>query len=540
MTSRFLLKDYFLIWLALVLMGLFCRPLMPVDETRSVSVAWEMWQRGDYLVPHLNGLPYSHKPPLLQWCILLSWSLFGVNEWTARLIAPLFALGNLVLVAKLSRRLWPDDETSPKMAPLLLLSLPVWALWTSLTLYDMLATFFTLLGLLGIIRAAQGETQRGWMVAALAIGAGILSKGPAILIMILPTALFAPWWLKPKPETGWRTWYGFLLGAVLVGVLIALAWALPAGFAGGVEYRRHIFLGQTAGRISQSFAHQRSFWWYFVVLPVACLPWTLWPPLWRSARCLAVDSGLRFCAVQSLSALVFFSLISGKQIHYLLPLFPTLALFASRALTQGNPLLMRKDQAPFGLLMVLAFVLFLLLPLFGLVLTTNEEAEIADNTPLFVKLLVLGVGIVVLAWRPTTPLAGVRVQALAMLGLMLGAHLIFRQVGWPYYSLQTFADSLAALEKQGAPIAYWRKYNGDFNFLGRLRHPLIEIGDKQKFLEWLNNHNQGYVVMVRHPDSSGSENGAMFAQFYRGSRRIMLWKSADLTSRPEILQRLLD
>jgi hypothetical protein len=238
--------------------------------------------------------------------------------------------------------------------------------------------------------------------------------------------------------------------------------------------------------------------------------------------------------------MVFFSMVSGKQIHYLLPLFPMLALLASRALTQGKPLLMRKDQAPFCLLMVLAVVLFLLLPLFGWVLTPKEAAEIADKTPLLVKLLVLVVGVAVLAWPTVTPLAGVRVQALAMMGLLLSAHLIFRQAGWPYYSLQTFADRLAALEKQGTPIAYWRKYNGDFNFLGRLQYPLVEIGDKPKLLEWINGHSLGYVVLVRHPDSPGSENGAAFAQFYRGSRRIMLWKSADLASHPENLQRLLD
>jgi 4-amino-4-deoxy-L-arabinose transferase-like glycosyltransferase len=540
MASTFFLKDYFLIWLTLVLMGLLCRPLMPVDETRAVSVAWEMWQRGDYLVPHLNGLPYSHKPPLLQWCILLSWSLFGVNEWTARLVGPLFALGNLVMTAKLSRRLWPDDETSPEMAPLLLLALPVWALLTSFTLYDMLATFFTLLGLHGIIRAAQGETRRGWMLFTLAIGLGLLSKGPATLIMLLPTALFAPWWLTPKAGTGWRAWYGYLLGAMAVGAFIALVWAVPASLAGGEDYRRQIFWDQTAGRISQSFAHQRPVWWYLAMLPLACLPWTLWPPLWRSARGLTVDSGLRFCAVQSVSALLFFSMVSGKQLHYLLPLLPMLALPASRALSLAKPMVTRKDQAPFSLLAVMSVLLLLLLPWVGWVLTPKEAADIADKTPLLVKLLVLVAGIAVLARTPNRPLVGIRIQALAVLGLMLSAHLIFLQAGWPYYSLQTFADRLAVLEKQGIPIAFWRKYNGDFNFLGRLPYPLVEIGEKQKLLEWMNSHRLGYVVLIHHPDASGSESGATFAQYYRGSRRIMLWKSADLNSRPENLQRLLD
>ena len=45
--------------------ALYARPLTPIDETRYISVAWEMWLRGDPLVPFKNGAPYSHKPPLI-------------------------------------------------------------------------------------------------------------------------------------------------------------------------------------------------------------------------------------------------------------------------------------------------------------------------------------------------------------------------------------------------------------------------------------------------------------------------------------------
>ncbi len=51
------------------------RPLWPVGETRYASVAWEMWQRGDFLVPHLNGELYSHKPPLLFWLMHAGWAV---------------------------------------------------------------------------------------------------------------------------------------------------------------------------------------------------------------------------------------------------------------------------------------------------------------------------------------------------------------------------------------------------------------------------------------------------------------------------------
>jgi 4-amino-4-deoxy-L-arabinose transferase-like glycosyltransferase len=508
-----------------------------VDETRAVTVAWEMWQRGDFLVPYLNGQPYSHKPPLLQWCIHLSWLLFGVNEWSARLVAPLFALGNLALTAKLARRLWPGDPATAALAPLILLAMPVWALWSSLTLYDMLTTFFTLLGLHGIVRAASGEARLGWSLAALAIGLGALSKGPAILVMVLPPALFAPWWRRPAPAA-WESWYGALALAVLLGALLALAWALPAGLAGGEEYRRMILWGQSAGRINQSFAHPLPFWWYAAILPVLWLPWTLWPPLWRSLRGLALDSGLRFCAAQALFALAVFSLISGKRIHYLLPLFPAMALAAARALSLARPALARRDLLPIGSLLAFAGLALLL----GMEGFKGELADIAARTPLAAKLalLGLGLGLTALPWRrPATPLVGVRVLALTMLGLMLAAHWAFYQSGRPYYSMQAFADRLATVEREGAPVAHWEEYHGDFTFLGRLRRPLAEIAEPAELLAWMRAHPQGYVVLVRRPDPAVSEEGAEFAQFYRGTRRVMLWKSAALLARPEALGRML-
>src|SRR5947207_837434 len=83
------------LWALAVAGSLAARPAWPIDETRYLSVGWEMWHRGDLLVPHLNGTPYSDKPPLLFWLMQAGWSVFGVNEWWPRLVPSLFALGSL-------------------------------------------------------------------------------------------------------------------------------------------------------------------------------------------------------------------------------------------------------------------------------------------------------------------------------------------------------------------------------------------------------------------------------------------------------------
>ena len=103
-------------WAVFSVASIWLRPLWPVDETRYASVAWEMWLRGDFLVPYINGEPYSHKPPLLFWLIQLGWGLFGVNDWWPRLVAPLCALAAVPLLSRLGHLLWPQPNPENEAA----------------------------------------------------------------------------------------------------------------------------------------------------------------------------------------------------------------------------------------------------------------------------------------------------------------------------------------------------------------------------------------------------------------------------------------
>ena len=103
-------------WAALMLAVILMRPLTPVDETRYVTVAWEMRQSGNLLQLRLNGALYGHKPPLLFWLVNAGWSLFGVNEWWPRLLTGLFGLGALALLARLARELAPGRDDVRAMA----------------------------------------------------------------------------------------------------------------------------------------------------------------------------------------------------------------------------------------------------------------------------------------------------------------------------------------------------------------------------------------------------------------------------------------
>ena len=220
------------LWLLLVLISLFSRSYIPIDETRYVTVAWNMWLRGDYLVPWLNGVAYSHKPPLLFWLMNAGWAVFGVNDWWPRLVPSFFAMASVFLTIQLARRLWPQQKLVAEMAPLILLGSALWMVFTTATMFDMMIACFTLLGMLGVVIVWQGRAFKGWLLVGMAIGLGLLAKGPTILLQILPAALLAPWWGRGQ-EILWPRWYAGMLAAVLLGAALALLWAIPAAQHGG-------------------------------------------------------------------------------------------------------------------------------------------------------------------------------------------------------------------------------------------------------------------------------------------------------------------
>ncbi|MDP5347142.1 MAG: hypothetical protein NWQ32_01975, partial [Paracoccaceae bacterium] len=93
-----------------VISGVLLRPLLPIDETRYLSVAWEMRLGDHWIVPFKNGLPYDHKPPLLFWLINLVW-IPGVSEFTGRLVAPAFSLATIWATGRTSDLMGLDKRT---------------------------------------------------------------------------------------------------------------------------------------------------------------------------------------------------------------------------------------------------------------------------------------------------------------------------------------------------------------------------------------------------------------------------------------------
>ena len=480
-----------LLWLIALLAGISTRPLVPLDELRYTAVAWEMWQRGDFLVPYLNGEPYSHKPPLFFWLIHAGWWLFGVNEWSARLVAPSLTLLVLLATARLAARLWPGETATIRLTPLVLFACIFLVAFFTWLQIDLLLVLTVVLAMLGLIDALHGR-RRGWVLAGIALGLGILAKGPVSLLHVLPPALLAPLWAPARSTSDWRRWYGGLLAAVVIAALLALAWALPAAATGGEAYARAILWGQTTGRLTQSFAHAHPFWWYLPWLGVLFAPWILLPWLWGALRAAwsRRDMGVRFCVTWLVSVFLLLSLISGKQLKYLLPVLPAFTLLVAHVLAQ-------LDARPVAQRPWLLMVVLVVLGLTGILAPYHlEQASWLNEVH-----PVWGFGLLLCAlvlWRlPAVPPQRypLRMAVLSVVAVIIGELGVLR-VGAQIYDARPASRLIARAQDDGQTVAIAAaKYHGEFTYHGRLRRPVVQV-HPDRADAWAADHPEDYLVLT--------------------------------------------
>lgn len=521
------------LWLLPVLAALFARSPWPMDETRTLAVAWETWTHGGGLLPSLNGTLYTQQPPLLFWLIDLGWSVLGVNEWWPRVLPALFGLGSVYLTGRLARSLWPEEVNVGYYAPVLLMGMVFWAFYLTLSMGDMLLVFFTLLGVVAIVAMWRQQRRQAWLLLGTSLGLGILSSGFGALIYLGPVALLLPFWASADDRPRAGRWYADTIKAGFLALLIAGAGLFAVASKGGTAYIDRLFSNPLPAVPVDLFASMRPWWWYVAALVVVTLPWSIFPLVWMRLGHISrqkTNAGIAFCLFWAWPTIVVLSLFSLKQPQFLLPLLPAFALGMSYLLLAEDLKYVGGDSvfASMGFPIVVLGGILAAVP--GLPRVEALPDMLWEQRSVFIGIAIAGVGML-LAWLPVPGMrqrimniAGGVIAILVIALLAIGSQ--FDQL----YGTNKVAKYLANAQRQERAIAHVGHYDGQFQFAGRLTTPL-EVIDAADAARWCVDHPDGLVVTYTEgwqPRAAARSEPALEADFR--DQRVRIWDARTIIS----------
>jgi 4-amino-4-deoxy-L-arabinose transferase-like glycosyltransferase len=177
-------KDCFLLLLltAFIYLPFLGFPFWDGNEPLRVIIAKEMLKTGDWIIPMLHGRPYFTKPPMMNWLIAGSGSLFGVvNEWTSRIPSVCMVFATSLSIYSLTRKwLSREGRLFAAIAALCMIGLIKKGRTAEIdTLFIFFVVLILLVWLNGYVR--QWKPALLWSITLSLVGLGFLTKGPQII-----------------------------------------------------------------------------------------------------------------------------------------------------------------------------------------------------------------------------------------------------------------------------------------------------------------------------------------------------------------------
>jgi 4-amino-4-deoxy-L-arabinose transferase-like glycosyltransferase len=318
------------IWIVFMSSGIFSLPLFPPDEPKYASAAERMLGTGDFVTPYFNCSPRFDKPPLIYWLIALSFKLFGISAWAARIPSVLSSLGVLSLIYFFSAREF-DRWTAAISSVVFACTFHIWVMARAVA-PEMLLVFFETAAIFCFYDAFEKNDNRyiryGYLFAALAF----LTKGP-VGVIVPGSVVFCYFAYR----SGFLFTFRKLLNPTGLAIffLIGLPWYIAMFKLHGYSYFEEFFLFHNVYRFTGK-ARQHPFnpLYYIAVITGSLYLWLPFvPDVWRNGKLIVREKRKElFLIIWVLFVLIFFGISANKLHNYVLIAYPPLAILFGQTL----------------------------------------------------------------------------------------------------------------------------------------------------------------------------------------------------------------
>jgi hypothetical protein len=374
-----------------------------MDDVDAVQaqIARNVLQSGDWVTARLDGVAYLEKPPLIYWMMAVSYRIFGVHDWAARIPLALSIILLCWVTYKFGR--WAFDEEAGFYAGLSLSTCVGLFLFTRILIPDAILTLSITTAIWAWLRLLEpgDEPKTKWVwVLGVSFGVGLLLKG--LIAIVFPVLAAIAYMFVTRQALSWTAWKTLHLPlAVVVALVIAVPWHVlailrnPPYFA----FSMHSGPGEYRG----------FFWFYFfnehllrflnlryprdyntVPRPLFWLLNLVWLFPWSAYLPAAVKLSykpdtragrVRLMALCWIGAVMIFFTFSTTQEYYSMPIYPALALLIGSAVAAGGSWIRNATRVLIGICGILFVVLTALLAMSWRLPAVGELSHALTQNP---------------------------------------------------------------------------------------------------------------------------------------------------------------
>src|SRR5579864_2560005 len=343
---------------SIIYLGCIVSPPSLMDDSDAVlaQAARNMITSGDWVTPHLDGVPYLEKAPLYYWPIAVSFEIFGAHDWAARIPIALSTIGLALLTAAFG--VWAFGRRAGFYSGLCIGTCVGLFLFTRILIPDVLLTLMVALAMWAFLRSLEKEETHPqfWaFVLAASLGVGLLVK--SLVAIIFPIAGAVIYLLLTKQFFFRRTWQRLHpIRGLFIMLLIAAPWHILATLRNPpyFSFALHSGPGEYHGFLWFYFINEqllrflnlryprdydtvpRLWFWLFHFLWL--FPWSVYLPAVSKLSFKPVDRAgqTRLLALCWTGFLLVFFTFSTTQEYYSMPCYPALALLVGSAMAMGG------------------------------------------------------------------------------------------------------------------------------------------------------------------------------------------------------------
>jgi 4-amino-4-deoxy-L-arabinose transferase-like glycosyltransferase len=329
-----------------------------MDDVDAVQaqIAQNMLHSGDWVSARLDGIAYLEKSPMKYWMIAVSYMIFGVHDWAARIPLALCAVLLCWLVARFAA--WAFGERSGLYSGLTLATcIGLW-LFTRILIPDVILTLTITLALWSFLRVNSGSEERPFLWAMIfwaSVAVGLLLKG--LIAALFPIAAVFVYLAVTGQLFRWKTYSSLrpVPGIVLL-LVIAAPWHILATLRNPpyFDFTMHSESGSYHGFFWFYFLNEHLFrflntryprdyntvprWLFWAFHLLWLFPWSVYlPAVVRQAyRKPDRASRTRLLALCWAGFILIFFTFSTTQEYYSMPAYPAFALLLGSAIASSD------------------------------------------------------------------------------------------------------------------------------------------------------------------------------------------------------------